>query len=117
MKIIITESQNNSLKRLLKEERKLSNSLRRRIEMLDYEVESRLGKGFYAPDAICHHYKDEEDLLENIMEGSIESMYFSYFSNTEDWPNIYNDMVKYVSYKYGDEIRNYYVDNCLKKRK
>jgi hypothetical protein len=35
----------------------------------------------------------------------------------EDWPNIYDDMVKYVNSKYGDEIRNYYVDNCLKKRK
>jgi hypothetical protein len=118
MKIIITERQNNSLKRLLKEERKLSNSLRRRIEMLDYEVESRLGKGFYAPDTICHQYNDEEDLLENIIGGSIDSMYFNYFSNMgEDWPNIYDDMVKYVNSKYGDEIRNYYVDNCLKKRK
>jgi hypothetical protein len=52
------------------------------------------------------------------MESSIENMYWNYFvTMEEEWPTIYLDMVKYVRSKYGDEIRNYYADNCFNKRK
>ena len=114
-KLRITDNVNESI---LREESKMSTYLRRRLEMLDYEVESRIGKGFYSPDVVCVHYKNEEDLFDAIMESSIENMYWNYFvTMEEEWPTIYLDMVKYVRSKYGDEIRNYYVDNCFNKRK
>ena len=107
-----------NIRRILREESKMSTYLRRRLEMLDYEVESRIGKGFYSPDVVCVHYKNEEDLFDEIMESSIENMYWNYFvTMEEEWPTIYLDMVKYVRSKYGDEIRNYYADNCFNKRK
>ena len=114
-KLRITDNVNESI---LREESKMSTYLRRRLEMLDYEVESRIGKGFYGPDVVCVHYKNEEDLFDAIMESSIENMYWNYFvTMEEEWPTIYLDMVKYVRSKYGDEIRNYYADNCFNKRK
>jgi hypothetical protein len=114
-KLRITDNVNESI---LREESKMSTYLRRRLEMLDYEVESRIGKGFYSPDVVCVHYKNEEDLFDAIMESSIENMYWNYFvTMEEEWPTIYLDMVKYVRSKYGDEIRNYYADNCFNKRK
>lgn len=114
-KLRITDNVNESI---LMEESKMSTYLRRRLEMLDYEVESRIGKGFYGPDVVCVHYKNEEDLYDAIMESSIENMYWNYFvTMEEEWPTIYLDMVKYVRSKYGDEIRNYYADNCFNKRK
>lgn len=114
-KLRITDNVNESI---LMEESKMSTYLRRRLEMLDYEVESRIGKGFYGPDVVCVHYKNEEDLYDAIMESSIENMYWNYFvTMEEEWPTIYLDMVKYIGSKYGDEIRNYYADNCFNKRK
>jgi hypothetical protein len=48
-------------------------------------------------------------------------MYWNYFANIDDnsneWFNIYIDMVKYIKNQYGDEIRNLYIDNCSSKKK
>jgi hypothetical protein len=107
-----------TIRKVLKEETKISPYLRRRINMLDYEVESRVGR-VYRPDNICK-YESAEELLDVIMEASIDSMYWNYFSNVDDnsseWVSIYNEMVKYVENKYGDELRNYYINNCNDKK-
>jgi len=107
----------NKIKLILKEEIKMSTYLKRRLNMLDYEVEYRLS-AIYRPNVTCY-YKSSELLLEVIMEEAIESMYYNYFSNLDDnsgeWGEIYYDMVKYVRDKYGDEIKEYYNKNCGEK--
>jgi hypothetical protein len=107
------------IRRILKEETDVSTYLRRRIGMLDYEIEYRLS-AIYRPNNICQ-YENEDELLDVIMEAAIDSMYWNYFANIDDnsgeWANIYYDMVKYIRDKYGDEIRKYYIDNCGSKKK
>ena len=107
------------IRRILKEETDVSTYLRRRIDMLDYEIEHRLS-AIYRPNNICQ-YENEDELLDVIMEAAIDSMYWNYFGNIDDnskeWVKLYNEMVQYVMDKYGDEIRNYYIDNCGSKKK
>ena len=69
-----------NIRRVLKEERKLSNFLRRRLDMLDYEVEKNLGAPF-AGSNICIFFKSDIEYFETIMENSIDAMYYNYFSN------------------------------------
>mgnify|MGYP003347898749 CR=1 FL=1 len=107
--------------KVLKEETKLNMHLRRRLDMLDYEIESRMDgkKSIYTPENICKFESDEE-FLEVIMEYAIDSMYHTYFNNLDDnsgeWPEIYYDMVKYVRHKYGEQIKSYYNENCGSKK-
>jgi hypothetical protein len=107
------------IRRVLKEETEVSTYLRRRIDMLDYEIEHRLS-AIYRPNNICQ-YENEDELLDVIMEAAIDSTYWNYFGNIDDnskeWVKLYNEMVQYVMDKYGDEIRNYYIDNCGSKKK
>ena len=106
--------QENIIK-VLREDRKPSNFLKRRLGNLDYEVESRLNNPF-GGDNICIFFKSEGDFFETIMEESIESMYFNYFSNIDDnsgeWAHEYLDMVDYIRNKYKDKIMKHYDDNC-----
>jgi hypothetical protein len=108
-----------NIKKILKEHTKMDLRLRRRLDMLDYEVEYRLS-AIYRPDNICQ-YKNGDELVEVVMEEAIDSMYWNYLAdiddNSEEWVNIYYEMVKYIRDKYGDEIRNYYIDNCGSKKK
>jgi hypothetical protein len=101
------------IRRILKEETKIKPFIRRRLGMLDYEVEYRLS-AIYRPDNICQ-YKNGDELVEVVMEAAIDSMYFNYFytdDNSGDWVNMYYDMVKYIRNKYGDKIKEYYHINC-----
>jgi hypothetical protein len=104
-----------NIRRILREDRKLSNFLKRRFDMLNYEVESRLNNTFGGSN-ICIFFKSEEDFFETIMEESIDSMYYNYFSNIDDnsgeWAHIYLDMVNYIRNKYQDKIMKHYDDNC-----
>ena len=103
------------IRKILKEETNTNIRLRRRLNMLDYEVESRL-RSNYRPDNICRWYKSGEELLNVVIETVIESMYYNYFSNIDDnsgeWGEIYWYMVKYIRNKYGDKIKEYYHINC-----
>jgi hypothetical protein len=105
----------NTERRVLKEDRKLSNFLKRRLKNLDYEVESRLNNTF-RNNNICLFFKNEVDLFETIMEESIDSMYYNYFSHIDDnsgeWAHEYLDMVDYIRKKYQDKIMKHYDDNC-----
>jgi len=104
-----------NIKRILREDRKLSNFLKRRLENLDYEVDSRLNNTFGGVN-ICIFFKSEEDFFETIMEESIDSMYYNYFSNIDDnsgeWAHIYLDMVNYIRKNYQYKIMKHYDDNC-----
>jgi len=102
------------IRRILKEETKIKPFIRRRLGMLDYEVEYRLS-AIYRPDNICQ-YKNGDELVEVVMEEAIDSMYWNYLAdiddNSEEWVNIYYEMVKYIRNKYGDKIKEYYHINC-----
>lgn len=104
-----------SIRKVLREDRKLSNFLKRRLKNLDYEVESRLNNTF-RNNNICLFFKNEVDLFETIMEESIDSMYYNYFSHIDDnsgeWAHEYLDMVDYIRKKYQDKIMKHYDDNC-----
>ena len=110
-----------SIRRILREERKPSIFLRRRLEMLDYEVESNFYEiehrvETYSGIDICVIYDSGVRLFETIMENSIYAMYYNYYSNIDDnskeWAHEYLDMVNHIRNKYQDKIMNYYKDNC-----
>jgi hypothetical protein len=104
-----------NIRKVLIEDRKLSNFLRRRLDMLDYEVEKNLGTPF-AGSNICIFFKSDIEYFETIMENSIDAMYYNYFSHIDDnsgeWAHTYLDMVNYIRNKYQDKIMEYYDDNC-----
>ena len=104
----------DTIRKVLKEEIKSSLKLRRVLSMLDYEVEYRLST-IYRPDNICR-YESGEELLDVVGEAAIDSMYWNYFANIDDnsgeWEEIYHDMVKYITDKYGEKIKEYYHINC-----
>ena len=96
--------------------RKPSPYLRRRIEMLDYEVESNLYGQTFLDSNICKIFKSDVEYFESVMENSIDAMYFNYFSHIDDnsgeWAHTYLDMVNYIRNKYQDKIMKHYHDNC-----
>jgi len=102
------------IRKVLREESQIPTRLRRRISMLDYEVESRL-RTTYTPNNICT-YGSAEELLDNVAETAIDSMYWNYFGdvddNSKEWVEIYYAMVYYIENKYGDKIKEYYHINC-----
>jgi len=104
----------SNIVRILKEQTNMNNRLKRRLGMLDYEIESKM-RAVYRPDNICQ-YKNGDELVEVVMEAAIDSMYWNYFADTDDnsgdWVNMYYDMVKYIREKYGDKIKEYYHINC-----
>jgi hypothetical protein len=98
---------------VLKEDRKLSNFLRRRLENLDYEVERYK---IWGGHNICIFFKSDIEYFETIMENAIDFMYYNYFSNIDDnsgeWAHIYLDMVNYIRKNYQYKIMKHYDDNC-----
>ena len=110
-----------NIRRILRENRKPSNFLRRRLGMLDYEVESKFYEienrvETYSGIDICVIYDSGVRLFETIMENSIDAMYYNYFSHIDDnsgeWAHEYLDMVNYIRNKYQHKIMKYYDDNC-----
>ena len=103
------------IRRILKEERKLSNSLIRRLGMLDYEVKKNM-KGPLTGSSICVFFKSNIEYFESIMENSIDAMYYNHFSHIDDnsgeWAHTYLDMVDYIRKKYKNKIMKNYDDNC-----
>ena len=114
VRVIKKNDLQEQIRRILKEETKMNIRLKRRLGMLDYEVEHRL-RAVYRPDNICR-YESGDELVEVVMEAAIDSMYWNYFADTDDnsgdWVNMYYDMVKYIREKYGDKIKEYYHINC-----
>ena len=98
----------------INESMKVSPRLARRLQFLDYEIESKL-RSVYRPDNICS-YKNADELLDVVGEAAIDSMYWNYFGNLDDnskeWSNIYYSMVNYITTKYGEKIKEYYRSNC-----
>ena len=104
-----------SIRRVLKEERKLSNSLIRRLNSLDYEVERGLNGPFSGAN-ICIFFKSDVEFFESVMENAIEAMYYKHFSHIDDgsgeWAHEYLDMVDYIRKKHKNKIMKHYDDNC-----
>jgi hypothetical protein len=102
------------IKTILKEETKIPTRLRRRFKHLDDEIDYRIRR-VYTPKIICRFESDEE-LLDVVTEATIDSMYYTYFSdvddNSEEWVIMYRTMIEYINDKYGDEIKQYYHINC-----
>ena len=105
-----------SIRKVLKEERKLSSFLLRRLDMLDYEVERELNGSWGASHNICIFFKSNIKYFERIMENAIHAMYYNYFSHIDDnsgeWAHEYLDMVDYIRKKYQYKIMKHYDDNC-----
>ena len=110
-----------NIRRILRENRKPSNFLRRRLGMLDYEVESKFYEienrvETYSGIDICVIYDSGVRLFETIMENSIYVTYYKHFSHIDDnsgeWAHTYLDMVNYIRNKYQHKIMKYYDDNC-----
>ena len=103
------------IKRILREERKLSSSIIRRLDMLDYEVKKNM-KGPLTGSSICIFFKSDIEYFESIMENSIDYMYYKHFSHIDDgsgeWAHTYLDMVDYIRKKYKSKIMKHYDDNC-----
>ena len=103
-----------TIKRILMEEIQLSLKLRRRLQFIDDEVELRLLLN-YTTKNICR-FENEEELLDVIIDASIDSMYFTYFSdiddNSKEWTDMYYQMYDYINNKYGKKIKEYYQTNC-----
>ena len=103
------------IKRILREERKLSSSIIRRLDMLDYEVKKNM-KGPLTGSSICIFFKSDIEYFESVMENSIDYMYYKHFSHIDDgsgeWAHTYLDMVDYIRKKYKSKIMKYYDDNC-----
>ena len=103
------------IKKILREERKLSSSIIRRLDMLDYEVKKNM-KGPLTGSSICIFFKSDIEYLESIMENSIDYMYYKHFSHIDDgsgeWAHTYLDMVDYIRKKYKSKIMKHYDDNC-----
>ena len=103
------------IKKILREERKLSSSIIRRLDMLDYEVKKNM-KGPLTGSSICIFFKSDIEYFESIMENSIDYMYYKHFSHIDDgsgeWAHTYLDMVDYIRKKYKNKIMKNYDDNC-----
>jgi hypothetical protein len=115
VRVIKKNDLQEQIRRILKEQTNMNNRLKRRLGMLDYEIESKM-RAVYRPDNICENYRSGEELLDVVVEAAIDSMYWNYFANTDDnskeWGEIYHNMVKYITDKYGEKIKEYYHINC-----
>jgi hypothetical protein len=104
------------IRRILREERKLSSFLIRRLDMLDYEVEKNLYGSPFGGSNICIFFKSDVEFFESVMENSIDAMYYNYFSHIDDnsgeWAHEYLDMVDYIRNKHKNKIMKHYDDNC-----
>jgi hypothetical protein len=104
-----------SIRRILREERKLSSFLIRRLDMLDYEVERGLNGPFNGAN-ICIFFKSDVEFFESVMENAIDAMYYKHFSHIDDgsgeWAHEYLDMVDYIRKKHKNKIMKHYDDNC-----
>jgi hypothetical protein len=102
------------IRRILKEETKISTRLTRRLGMVDDEF-YRLMSTVYRPDNICR-YQSGEELLNVVGEAVIEFMYYNHFAGIDDnsgeWSEMYYGMVEYIKDKYGEKIKEYYHINC-----
>ena len=104
-----------SIRKILRENRKPSNFLRRRLDMLDYEVERELN-GPFGGGNLCLFFKSDVEFFETVMENSIDAMYYNHFSHMDndsgEWAHEYLDMVDYIRNKYKGKIMKHYDDNC-----
>ena len=102
-----------TIKRILMEESRPL-KIMRRSHLIDDELK-RLMNDIYKPNKICI-YTSGEELVNVIIEATIDAMYWTYFGNMDDnsneWSSIYHYMVNYLEDKYSKELLTYYDNNC-----
>jgi len=106
-----------SIRRILREERKPSLKIRRRTHLIDKEVQNLI-RSVYTPNKICKNYTGGIELVAVISHAVIENLYFNTFYETmaddsKDWEEIADYIWDYIHEKYGKEIDNYYHINCV----
>ena len=103
------------IKKVLKEETNLSFKIRRRINLIDDEVEKLL-RIAYTPNVICRNYTGGIGLTAVISHAVIENLYFNTFYEMDDeskeWEETAQFIWDYIYEKFGERIRNHYEDNC-----
>lgn len=103
------------IKKVLKEETNLSFKIRRRINLIDDEVEKLL-RIAYTPNVICRNYTGGNELTNVISHTVIENLYFNTFYEMDDeskeWEEIAQFIWDYVHEKFGERIKTHYEDNC-----
>jgi uncharacterized protein YfeS len=113
---MVTNILQETIQRVLREDKKMSNFLRRRLENLDYEVERGLN-GPFGGSNICIFFKSDIEFFESVMENAIDAMYYNYFSHIDDnsgeWAHEYLDMVDYIRNEHKDKIMKHYNNNCV----
>jgi len=102
-----------TIKRVLREESRPLKIMRRTHE-IDREFK-RLMSAVYRPNSICR-YENGRELGDVVTEAILENLYYNTFYEIDDrsdeWIDISNFVVKYIRENYGDELTNYYNDNC-----
>lgn len=102
------------IRRVLKEETKISPRLLRRLGKID-NIFKYYMSSVYRPNVICR-YKSGEQLLNSVSFFTIEKIYHEDFEDmddtSEEWEVIGNFIEKYITEKYSEEINNYYHMNC-----
>jgi hypothetical protein len=102
-----------SITRILREERAPIKVLRRTNE-IDREFK-RLMSAVYRPNSICR-YETGEMLVRVVTEAIWENLYYNTFymvdDTSEEWERIVNFIYEYVRENYGEELIDYYNNNC-----
>ena len=105
-----------NIQRIIREEGKPSVKIRRRVHLIDKEVQGLI-RSVYTPNKICKDYTGGIELNAVISHAVIENLYFNTFYEMDDeskeWEEIAQFIWDYIHEKYGKEIDNYYHINCV----
>jgi hypothetical protein len=96
---------------VLKEE--LSARVRRRVTSIDWQIEFAV-KEVKRQNNVCS--MREDDFIETVIEKTIDSMYWDFFSdmdeNTPEWGASYQYILKYAEDKFTNKLKEYYHIKC-----
>jgi len=96
---------------VLKEE--LSARVRRRVTSIDWQIEFAV-KEVKRQNNVCN--MREDDFIETVIEKTIDSMYWDFFSdmddNSDEWTSAYYYMVRYINNNFVNKLRQNYHLNC-----
>jgi len=105
-----------SITRILREEiNPVLRKVIRRIAAIDWEIEFAV-KEVKRQNNVC--FMGEDDFIETVIEKTIDSMYWDFFSdiddNSKEWTSAYYFMKQYINDNFVDKLRQNYQLNCNK---
>ena len=102
------------IRKVLKEHKTNTLKIRRRTHEIDTEFK-RLMSAVYRPNVICE-YGGPRMVIRVITEAIVENLYFNTFymedDTSKEWEDIVNFIYEYVQTTYGQELTDYYNNNC-----